>query len=129
MTKLIVAFRNFANKPKNRTNAVSAVRIETLTLTTSVSSAHGPVHWTAGRVLSVIGASLHESFSKSDILINVNLELSGGHAMVGTVSHRLFTAETQVRSHDLCCWDAAQQTGGPVAYILPLEIWDCGKDI
>jgi hypothetical protein len=129
MTKLIVVFRNFANEPKNGTDAVSAVRTETPALTISVSSSHCPVHWTARRVTSVFSVSLHESFSKSDILINVKLELSGGHAIVGTVSHRVFTAETQVRSHDLCCRDASEQPGGPVVYILPLEPWDCGKDI
>ena len=79
--------------------------------------------------MSDISISLHESFSKLDILINVNLELSGGHAMVGTVSYRLFTAQTQIRSHDLCCRDAAQQPEWPVVYILPLEPWECGKDI
>ena len=77
---------------------------------------------------SVISDSLHESFSKSVIITNVNLELSGGHAMVGTVSHRLFAAETQVRSHDLCCREASQQPRGPVVYILPLGTWDCGRD-
>jgi hypothetical protein len=44
VTKLIVAIRNFANEPKNGTNAVSAVRRETLALTISVPSPHGPVH-------------------------------------------------------------------------------------
>jgi len=103
VTKLIVTFRNFANEPKNGTNTLSAVRRETLALTNSVSSRHGPIHWTAGRVTSVISGLLHESFSKSDILINVNFELRGVRAMVGTVSRLLFTAESQVRSHDLCC--------------------------
>jgi len=94
-----------------------------------VSSPHGPVRWAAGTVTSVISDSFHESFSKSVILTNVNFELSAGHAMVGTVSHRLFTVETLVRFHDLCCREASQQTGEPVVYILPLESWDCGKDI
>jgi hypothetical protein len=91
MTKLLVAFRDFANASKNGTNAVSAVRSETLALATSVSSPHGPVRWSAGRLPSVISDTFHESFSKSVILTNTNLELSGGHAMVGTVSYRLFT--------------------------------------
>ena len=134
--KVNSSFCSFANEPKNGTNAVSAVRRETTALTISLSSPRCPVHWTAVWVTSVISVSLHESFSKSDmiyiyiyILTNVNLELSGGHAMVGTVSHRFFTAETQVRPHDLCCRGASEQTGGPVVYILPLEPWDCGKDI
>ena len=49
--------------------------------------------------------------------------------MVGTVIQRLFTAETLVRSHDLCCRETSQQSGGSVVYILSLEPWDCGKDI
>jgi len=129
MTKLLVAFRDFANASKNGTNAVSAVRRETLPLTTTVSSPHGPVRLTARRVTYVISDSFYEHFSKSVILTNVNLELSGGHAMVGTVSHRLFTVETQFRFHDLFCREASQQTGGPGVYILPLEPLDCGKDI
>jgi hypothetical protein len=68
-----------------------------------VSSPHGPIHWTAGRVTSLISGLLYEPSSKSDTLINVNFELSGVHAMDGTVSRLLFTAETQVQSHDLFC--------------------------
>jgi len=54
MMKFIIALRNFANAPKNGTNTVSAVRRETLALSTSVSSSHGSVCRTAGRVTSVI---------------------------------------------------------------------------
>jgi hypothetical protein len=80
-------------------------------------------------VASVISGSLHESFSKSDMHVSVNLELSSGHDMVGTDSHRLYNAENHVRSHDLCCRETSEKPEGPVVYILPLEPWDFGKDI
>jgi hypothetical protein len=80
MTKLPVTFRNFANVPKNGTNAVSTVDKETLALTNSASFPHGPVRWTAGRMTFVISGSPHEYFSTSDIL-KLNVLLTVHHSI------------------------------------------------